>query len=53
MLEGIAFGMAEKRPRLLKKNLVMQIAFTPHINTFLNKSSIQLQVRDFQPLESQ
>ena len=48
MLEGIAFGMAEKRVRLLKKNLTLHIAFTPHINTFLNKSSIQLQVRDFQ-----
>lgn len=48
MLEGIAFGMAEKRPRLLKKNLTLHIAFTPHINIFLNKSSIQLQIRDFQ-----
>lgn len=48
MLEGIAFGMADKRSRLLKKNLSLQIAFTPHINVFLNKSSIQLQVRDFQ-----
>lgn len=48
MLEGIAFGMAAKRGRLLKKNLSLHIAFTPHINIFLNKSSIQLQVRDFQ-----
>jgi single-stranded-DNA-specific exonuclease len=48
MLEGIAFGMAEKRARLLKKNLMLHIAFTPHINVFLNKSSIQLQIRDFQ-----
>lgn len=48
MLEGIAFGMGDKRGRLLKKNLTLHIAFTPHINIFLNKSSIQLQVRDFQ-----
>ncbi len=48
MLEGIAFGMAEKRERLLKKSLTLHIAFTPHINVFLNKSSIQLQIRDFQ-----
>src|SRR5579862_4893484 len=48
MLEGIAFGMAEKRSRLCQKNLTLHIAFTPHINNFLNKSSIQLQVRDFQ-----
>ncbi len=52
MLEGIAFGMAEKRSRLLKKNLTLHIAFTPHINIFLNKSSIQLQVRDFQIVNS-
>lgn len=51
MLEGIAFGMAEKRSRLLKKNLTLHIAFTPHINVFLNKSSIQLQIRDFQIIE--
>ncbi len=48
MLEGIAFGLAEKRGRLLSKNLTLHVAFTPHINIFLNKSSIQLQVRDFQ-----
>lgn len=48
MLEGIAFGMGEKRSRLLKKNLSIQIAFTPHINIFLNKPSIQLQIKDFQ-----
>lgn len=48
MLEGIAFGMADKRPGLCKKNLTLHIAFTPHINNFLNKSSIQLQVKDFQ-----
>ncbi len=51
MLEGIAFGMAEKRVRLIKKNLTLHIAFTPHINIFLNKSSIQLQVRDFQIID--
>ena len=47
LLEGIGFGMAEKRNRLCKKNLTLHIAFTPHINNFLNKSSIQLQVKDF------
>lgn len=48
LLEGIGFGMADRRQTLLKKNLSLRIAFTPHINTFLNKSSIQLQIRDFQ-----
>ncbi len=47
VLEGIAFGMAEKRQMLCKKNLTLHIAFTPHVNIFLNKSSIQLQIRDF------
>lgn len=52
-LEGIAFGMAEKKPRLCKKDLTLHIAFTPHINNFLNKSSIQLQIRDFQVFDEQ
>lgn len=47
LLEGIAFGMAERKSALCKKNLMMHVAFTPHINVFLNKSSIQLQIRDF------
>lgn len=47
MLEGIGFGMADRRPELLKKNLSLHLAFSPHINTFLSKTSIQLQVRDF------
>lgn len=48
MLEGIGFNMAHRRPSLCRKNLLLRIAFTPHINVFLNKSSIQLQIRDFQ-----
>lgn len=51
MLEGIGFGMAEKRTKLCKKNTSMHLAFSPHINNFLNKSSIQLQVRDFKIIE--
>jgi hypothetical protein len=45
--------MAEKRARLCKKNLTLHIAFTPHINNFLNKSSIQLQIKDFKILENE
>ena len=52
LLEGIGFNMADKRERLAKKNLMLRIAFTPHVNTFLNKASIQLQIRDFQVLET-
>ncbi len=51
LLEGIAFNMAHRRPQLLKKKLLLRIAFTPQINTFLSKSSIQLQIRDFKILE--
>jgi single-stranded-DNA-specific exonuclease len=50
MLEGICFGMANRRKQIRKKNLLLRIAFTPQINTFQNKTSIQLLVRDFSPL---
>ncbi|MCF7852279.1 MAG: single-stranded-DNA-specific exonuclease RecJ [Simkaniaceae bacterium] len=46
-LEGIAFGFAHRKGMLTKKNLKLKIAFTPTINNYLNKSSIQLQIRDF------
>lgn len=46
ILEGIAFNFAEMRPLLLKKDLFLEIAFTPQVNVFLNKSSIQLQIKD-------
>ncbi|MEX0962054.1 MAG: single-stranded-DNA-specific exonuclease RecJ [Simkaniaceae bacterium] len=45
-LEGIGFNLANKKSQITKKDAIVQVAFTPHINTFLNKSSIQLQVRD-------
>ncbi|NGX61146.1 MAG: Single-stranded-DNA-specific exonuclease RecJ [Chlamydiae bacterium] len=50
MLEGIGFGMADKRTLLRQKNLTLRIAYTPQINKFHNKSSIQLLIRDFQIL---
>ncbi|MFQ5729658.1 MAG: single-stranded-DNA-specific exonuclease RecJ [Waddliaceae bacterium] len=50
MLEGIAFGKAHLSPMLRKKNLVLEVAFTPQINTFLGPS-IQLLVRDFRIVE--
>lgn len=48
MLEGIAFGMAARKMQLKKKDLTLRIAYTPQINRFHNKSSIQLLIRDFQ-----
>jgi single-stranded-DNA-specific exonuclease len=47
VLEGIAFGLAERRHEILRKNIKLKIAFTPYVNTFLNKSSIQLLIKDF------
>jgi len=51
MLEGIAFGMADKRALLRQRNLTLRIAYTPQINRFHNKSSIQLLIRDFQIID--
>lgn len=51
MLEGIAFGMADRRTILKRKDLRLRIAYTPQINRFHNKSSIQLIIKDFQVLE--
>jgi single-stranded-DNA-specific exonuclease len=48
LLEGIAFGYADKKEDLMHKNLKLRVAFTPQINNFLNKSSIQLLIRDVQ-----
>jgi single-stranded-DNA-specific exonuclease len=47
-LEGIGFNMAHRKADITKKNLKLLIAFTPQVNLYLNKSSIQLQIRDFQ-----
>lgn len=47
VLEGVALGRAADGPMLRKKNLKLRVAFTPQIN----KSSIQLLIRDFQILE--
>ncbi len=47
MLEGIGFNMAHKKNDLKRKNLNLEVVFTPHINVFLDKTSIQLQIKDF------
>lgn len=48
MLEGIAFGLADRKDQIRRKNILLRIAFTPYVNLFLNKASIQLQIKDFQ-----
>lgn len=47
VLEGVALGKAAHSAQLRRKNLKLQVAFTPQIN----KSSIQLLIRDFKVLE--
>lgn len=47
VLEGVALGKASQANNLRKKHLKLRIAFTPQIN----KSSIQLLIREFQILE--
>lgn len=48
ILEGIGFGMADRFSELKQRNLNLRIAYTPQINRFRDKSSIQLLIRDFQ-----
>jgi single-stranded-DNA-specific exonuclease len=52
MLEGIGFGLGSRKDQIRRKSLPLRIAFTPHINMFLNKASIQLHIKDFQVIES-
>lgn len=49
VLEGVALGKAAHSAQLRKKNLKLGVAFTPQIN----KSSIQLLIRDFKILEEE
>lgn len=50
MLEGIGFGMIDRLSDLKRKNLTLRVLFTPMINKFQNKLSIQLLIRDFKIL---
>ncbi|ADI39025.1 Single-stranded-DNA-specific exonuclease recJ [Waddlia chondrophila 2032/99] len=50
MLEGIAYGKAHLSPLLRKKNIILEVAFTPQVNNFLGPS-IQLLIRDFRIIE--
>jgi len=51
LLEGIAFGFAARKEELMQKNMKLRIAYTPIINNFHNKSTLQLQIRDIQILK--
>jgi single-stranded-DNA-specific exonuclease len=49
-IEGIAFGMAERRSLLSRKGDRLRVAFTPTVVTHQNKAAIHLQIRDFRVL---
>lgn len=46
VIEGIAFGRSQANESLRRKNIQLEVAFTPQINNYLGPS-IQLLVRDF------
>ncbi len=46
-LEGIAFGLVDRREEIRMKNIPLRIAFTPQVNSFMHKASIQVQIKDF------
>lgn len=49
-LEGIGFNMGHLLPSLRQKGLQLRVAYTPTINSFRNKVSIQLLIRGFKIL---
>lgn len=52
VFEGVAFGKADMHTLLRKKGVQLRVAFTPQINNFQNKSSIQFSIRDFKIFEN-
>jgi len=53
MLEGIGFNLANRKDQIRQKNVLLRIAYTPQINLFLNKASIQLLIKDFKISEGE
>jgi single-stranded-DNA-specific exonuclease len=47
MLEGIGFNLANRKDQIRQKNVLLRIAYTPQVNLFMNKASIQLLIKDF------
>jgi single-stranded-DNA-specific exonuclease len=47
ILEGIGFNLAVRKDQIRQTDVALQIAFTPQVNLFLNKASIQLLIKDF------
>lgn len=49
-LEGIGFGMIHHLHEVRHRGVLLRVAYTPTINTFRNKVSIQLMIRGFKIL---
>jgi single-stranded-DNA-specific exonuclease len=47
-LKAIAFGMAERLPELLSAGGACSLAFTPKLNVWQGRTSIDLEITDFQ-----
>ena len=46
-IEGIGFNLGSRKEQIRKNKLPLRIVFTPQVNIFLNKPSIQLNIKDF------
>lgn len=51
VLEGIGFNLANRKNEIQKRKIPLRVVFTPQVNMFLNKPSIQLHVKDFKVIE--
>ena len=47
VLEGIALNRAKDNVNLKKKDLILEVAFTPQLDVFQNQSFLRLLIRDF------
>lgn len=47
VLEGIALNRASDSVNLKKKDLILEVAFTPQLDVFQNQSFLRLLIRDF------
>jgi single-stranded-DNA-specific exonuclease len=46
-IEGIGFNLGPRKSQLKKNRMPLRLVFTPQVNMFLNKPSIQIHVKDF------
>ncbi len=53
VLEGIALNRAQDSSMLRKKDLNLEVAYTPQIDVFQNQSYLRLLIRDFKILPNE